>query len=297
MLIKWAAQQICVAIEYKTVSSMVIYGVLLQSMLYLEVGADISRIANCLLRKALYHFPTSSCASPLTSSICPETEGLVHDSTPGVGICAPRTSCPIGEVPVLDLEGGVRCSCPYGTHRMEGSCHHVFTRAGCRKGTLLLPENFKFGHKVCSHKFSCTASHKCKSYQVTKREIEGKMTEVESKYLKELVCQKKSKSICCPDSNSESLLSVEVILSSLLPPTASCRRNPCPQGQWPWQIENGPAKCLKKGEGVENCRGSLVEESGWILCSIFDAINVLEDSKKNCGRRRRWKYGRCVRVF
>jgi len=262
-----------------------------------------SAISNCLIKKSFYHIPSASCVQFPSYDLCPKGEWVVHGPTPGTAVCGPLIDCPPGEVPTLAPEGGERCSCPHGTYRRGTSCHHLFTQADCRNGELLLPENLKINDKICPHKFSCKQDHECKSYQKTKTEIAVRGTVDWTKqvsYLKEMVCQKDIKSICCPEDSESSMISPEVLLASLIYPSAVCGRNPCPQDHWPFLEESWNVRCLKKSEGLEQCQGTLTKKNGQVVCdTLDDAIRGIAPTAKDneCGRRRVWKYEKCVRIF
>ena len=73
--------------------------------------------------------------------------------------------------------------------------------------------------------------------------------------------------------------------------------NPCPPGKWPWVGTDGVSKCLYHDSTVENCQNIIFEENGHLECEIIALKSVVPILKQNCGRRRRWQYGRCVRLF
>ena len=248
-------------------------------------------ISECLIKKKLFHDKSYSCVSILSDVHCPEGEWVVHGSILGTGVCAPKTECPPGEIPVLALEGGIGCSCPHGKQRREGFCSPLFIKADCSNEEILLPTNLGIGKKICPANFSCKRIEECLSYQLARTEIAKRRTKQRKsqiRYLQELVCQKERRSICCPEKNTRSLLSDEVILASQLPQTAECKKNPCHVGYQPQQNEGKYVRCIKTGE---KRRDVVVVKSKWSFLPLLRVV------KANCGRSRTWQYGRCVRIF
>ena len=48
----------------------------------------------------------------------------------------------------------------------------------------------------------------------------------------------------------------------MIPPKAVCKRNPCPEGKWPWIGKNMNSQCLFKDPSVENFSVELRKEEG-----------------------------------
>jgi hypothetical protein len=192
------------------------------------------------------------------------------------------------------------CGCPNGQERFGGSCEALYTQSVCGQGQVLLPDNFNIGQKSCPGKFSCQVSNKCRAFQEMKTELAPTGTirrNEQQTYLKEMICKKKSRSVCCPDYDRDSLFSPDILLASMVPPQAACANNPCLPGKWPWVGKDGSYKCLYRENNVEHCRGNIIEEDGWLICDILDVKSAARIFSQNCGRRRRWKCGRCVRIF
>ena len=192
------------------------------------------------------------------------------------------------------------CGCPHGQERFGGSCEALFAQGVCGDGQVLLPDNFHNRQKICPSNFSCKRSDNCRGFQKMKAELSprGSMERKEQvAFLEYMICHKKSRSVCCPEHDRESLFSPATLLASMVTPQAVCVHNPCTGGSWPWVGEDGTAKCLQRGKGVEHCRGELVEEDGRIGCRFWDLKSLAPIFGKNCGRIRRWIYGRCVRIF
>ena len=236
----------------------------------------------------------------MSTTPCSNGEWIVHGSTPGTGLCAVMTNCPLGEVPVLALEGGMKCSCPDGTHKRGDRCHHLFTQANCNEGELLLPENIRMGQQECSNKFSCMTSDQCYNYQLTKTELADRNTQEynnQREYLRDLVCHKESHSICCPEDLEGSLMTTDILLASLIPSRAVCSPNPCPSDKWPFKDSEGKVMCFKKQAGVDQCIGGDLElEDETIICNILETRSLIF-KRIRCGRRRAWRLGKCRRIF
>ena len=264
-----------------------------------SLASSIS-IPKCLFKKELYHEETRTCFPPLEQGPCPVGQWLVLNSVSGTGECISQFKCESGKLPVLDRDGGAVCGCPYGKEIFLGSCETLYTPSICGEGWVLLPESFYVGHKICPSLFSCRSSGFCPAFQQTKQEVSprgtnGRRKEVE--YVKDLVCNKKSRAICCPDFNKESLFTSDNLIQTMVPPKAVCRRNPCRKGSWPWVGEDGFAKCLSRDVTVEKCKGKLTEDQGRLLCHRISVRSTVRNFKRNCERRRRWINGRCARIF
>ena len=161
-------------------------------------------IPNCLLIKELYHEETKTCFPPLEQGPCPVGQWLVLNSVFGTGVCISRLECKSGRLPVLEHSGGAVCGCPDGKEDFLGSCETLYTKSTCGEGWVLLPESFYVGHKICPSLFSCSSSDFCPAFQETKLEVSSRGTNrrtEEVEYIKELVCNNKSRVICCHDFN------------------------------------------------------------------------------------------------
>ena len=214
-------------------------------------------VAKCIIGKNLYHRQSSSCVPPLSSYPCPDGDWVVHGSTSGPGVCSLQIKCSLGEVPVLAIDGEVQCSCPHGTFWRKGSCYSLGTQADCKRGKVLLPRNLQIGKRLCSANFSCVRIEKCPSYRLAKIEMVKRQINKQAdqfQYLKEMICDKEGRFICCPRNSRESLLHPEILLASLLPPRAVCRMNPCSANQKLLLDETGIVTCIKDEKKAKKMR-------------------------------------------
>ena len=208
-------------------------------------------------------------------------------------------------MPVLSTRTGARCECFEGKCEILGKCQNLFTKNGCLGEKILLPDNLdlKFdGNYLCPPWFSCKSSTTCtgfsKSLEKIKSTVDSKSKLEKSMFLESLVCNKTTRSICCPDFEHTSFLSPSVLVASLRSATAaSCVANPCPGGSWPWVGEDGLARCVTADEDVKDCETKMELFDGELKCAVEEFDVRIIAGKENCGRRRRWKYGRCVRIF
>ena len=257
------------------------------------------------MKKELYHEHTYTCFPPLEQGPCLLDEWLVLDKVSGKGICRPKMECTDGAKPVLDQVVGAVCGCRNGKERFLGKCEALYTQSVCSDGWVLMPENFLLNSLVCSSKFRSKKYENCSSYQVAKKQLAVRGTNKrkhQKEYLKEMICSKKNRTICCPQNDNQSLFSKDNLIQSMVPSKLVCARNPCPHGKWPWVDSNGMPKCVYHCDGIESCNDELIEENGIIVCPMFQPKtrrmrSVARIFKQTCGRRRRWKYGRCTRMF
>ena len=115
-------------------------------------------------------------------------------------VCRPQTTCTDGRIPVLDQAEGAVCGCPPGKEEVAGSCELLFSQSVCKEGQVLMPETQAVGSKTCSAGFSCRQAKDCEAFTVAKSMMGKKGTrrrEEQSTFLKEMTCNKKTKSICC----------------------------------------------------------------------------------------------------
>ena len=219
--------------------------------------------------------------------------------TVGFGFCQTKQVCDFGEHAYLDLNGGAYCDCGEGKERFQGNCETIFTQSVCNKGEILLPRNYQ-ETKSCPKQFSCTSIYSCSGYQNAKEEIKEESSENRkeaSEFLKTLICNKTPMSICCPDLDNKSLFSPSNLLRVLSDNQGViCSRNPCSQGRWPWLSEKG-LQCLQYEENVEICPTYVENDDRYLICHEDTKFDVLFASKKNCGRRKKFQYGRCVSIF
>ena len=276
---------------------------------------------DCLVRNHLYHEDTGSCYKPLEQGPCGKGEWLSLDSpytgcmgnfiltlyhyiiSTGKGVCQPELSCISGKEPFLSPDGGAFCDCEEGKEMYKGKCEALFTVHSCNKGEVLVPEDF-MRERNCPNQFSCKDPDKCQGFIDAKEELEkdqGKSHNESRQFLQELLCKRNSRRICCPDFDNESLLTPLTIIKSLNESkTVKCLRNPCLDGSWPWIGDDGVSVCKKAESHISTCvHGIEEDEGGSLTCKTHSEIQLfsLTTRKQNCGRRRSWRYGRCVRVF
>ena len=255
---------------------------------------------SCLMVGELYHEDTQTCFSPLSGGPCKMGEWIVLGGISGTGVCRSKVVCKKGEIPVLDQAGGAVCDCTDGKERVLGKCETLYTQGVCGEGEVLLPQSFNIGHKNCPSKFSCKTSDNCLAYKAANKQAAKNGTnerELQISFLKEMVCNKKAKTICCPEENSKSLFSPANLIQSLVTAKSICTKNPCSSGKWPWVGEDGISKCLHGDDGVENCEYALIEENGRLSCPWNEVRSVAPISGRKCRRRKRFINGRCARIF
>ena len=197
---------------------------------------------------------------------------------------------------------GARCQCQEGRGAIGGKCKNLFTQAGCSPGHVLLPETVT---EPCPAQFSCQPAISCPGYNSSLAEIRDTTSQelkLEKMLLMEsLVCGRGqyARSVCCPEFTASSMLSTPVLLASLRSASGvSCYANPCPAGRWPWADQDGPARCLPAAEGVKDCETEIEEVEGRLECLNITVLKISNNLVgENCGRRKRFSYGRCVRIF
>ena len=262
-----------------------------------SVNCSASPSTSCLMKGELYHEDTQTCFPPLGQGPCKVGEWVVLAGVSGV--CISKFVCNSGEIPVLDQAGGAVCGCPGGKERFHGSCETLYSQGVCGEGEVLLPKNFDIGRKICPSKFSCKMSDNCPAYKTTRAQAAPRGTnkrKEEVSFVKDMVCNKKARTICCPEENNKSLFSPENLIQSLVTAKPLCTRNPCPDGKRPWVGEDGISKCLFHDDSVENCKFEPIEEAGRITCPLFDLRSVAPIFGRKCKRRRRWINEKCVRT-
>ena len=266
------------------------------------VLAELSHSSACLMKKQLYHEETKACFPPLDQGPCMAGEWLVLASASGTstGVCSQKFVCETGERPFLYPAGGAVCGCMDGKEKFVGSCETLYSQSVCRKGQVLLLDKFVIGHHICPGQFSCKTTNDCRAFQAMKPELAPtgtKRRKEQQNFLQDLICDKNTRSVCCPDYDRESLFTPSNLIQSMLPQEHVCAVNPCPAGKWPWVGTDGICKCLYRDDTIDNCQDVIVEENGRLECQIFATRSVVPIFKRNCGRRRRKIHGRCVRLF
>ena len=195
----------------------------------------------------------------------------------------------------MNPEGGAYCRCREGRESFKGKCEHLFLQGSCKEGEVLIPRQ-----QDCPSRFSCKAINNCPGYKETKKYLEKQRNE-KLEFLKLLICKSElhSRAICCPDYDDKSLLSPITIIRALDDnPGVECMKNTCPEGSWPW-IEDDVSVCKESDSTVLGCKQGLEEKEGILTCKSDSLITFhgLFIGKQNCGRRRRFRYGKCVRIF
>ena len=208
-----------------------------------SVYCSASPYTSCLMKGELYHEDTQTCFPPLGQGPCKVGEWVVLAGVSGV--CRSKFVCNSGEIPVLDQAGGAVCGCPGGKERFLGSCETLYSQGVCGEGEVLLPKDFNIGRKICPSKFSCKMSNNCQTFKIMKTELAEQGTTRRNEqlvFLKEIVCNKKTRSVCCPDYNRDSLFTPDNLIQSMRTTQAVCARNPCPHGKWPLVGTDGIGK-------------------------------------------------------
>merc|ERR1712066_225946 len=226
------------------------------------IGKD--PVSECLLRRTMYHHLTGKCHPPLDQGPCSPGELLLPDSPPGTLKCSPL-SLPEFCSANIQSDGEVEFEC-------EGDLDMMYRRGQCGEGELLLPTN-------------CRAKKNS-----------------EKQYLKDLVCDFKSHSICLPDDNSDSLFTMKNLLASLKTASARCEVNPCPAGRTPWLSEDGYYRCLLTTPGLRDCPldcSLIQQDDGSLLCQHLTLHSVAPIRERQCRRRSIWSEFRqsCVKLF
>ena len=222
----------------------------------------------------------------------------------GRGTCRPSLSCRDYRMPFLSSETGASCDCQEGRTEIEGKCEIIFTQNGCSGGNILIPITFNLNSHtddVCPPMFTCKPAGLCQGYGKTVEEIKqtvlykSRLDEVN--FMKSLVCNTVTKTICCPEFKHNTFLTPSVLLASLKSASdVSCTANPCLAGRWPWVGQDGLNSCVEANKNVNNCETELNLFEGQLTCiGPFD-VRITE-TQQNCGRRRRFANGRCVRIY
>ena len=241
---------------------------------WLQLLADCLRLGEvegCLLSGQLHHPVTGSCWAPLEQGPCPPGSWLVPlAQESGEGECRARAvSCP---APVIREGGEVGC-----LEQEEEALHQAYTRAHCRQGERLVPAN------LALHTRPCPAHHACsRDYLAAWNTLQQQRSDFHKKalqHMKDMICSEEPRRVCLPD-NGKSPFLAESIYQSFKNPQLVCAENPCPQGQEPYEDENGYVECV----------------------SIL-GLNSLSDgtSEANCRRNQVWRerdgVGKCVSRF
>lgn len=218
-------------------------------------------IRKCLLNEKFYHKETRRCEYPLEQGPCDTGDWVMMTQEPGVVSCQPRpqkfSNCPV----VLGPGGQVECAIKTASNLFQ-PC----------SGGILVPDNFQFDTMPCPHKFSCQP--RTDVYYSSIKSATGLTKDEMVNHLKSLVCDVESKSICLPENNEDSLMTIDNILQSYQKPQLKCRKNPCPLGSRPSLDEAGYYRCQPDEVGVRS-------------------LLLTGANRTPCRRRQVFIYGRC----
>ena len=193
---------------------------------------------------------------------------------PGVVTCQPiPASVPDCEV-VLGPGGQVIC---LEDENLFGPCSED-------GDFFYIPENFQNGTMVCPSNFHCQAVNDNNIYNDTRDQVKDHR---EIDYLMSLVCRMEPRSVCEPDDNSESLLSLTNVATSLFSPRIVCKRNPCPLGLWPSLGGNGLFICessLDNRSFVTRNKANCKRNQVFFFMADVDREN--SDTKRKARRRK-----------
>ena len=253
-------------------------------------------VSSCLLKNHFYDEHSGSCQVPLDPGSCPPGQWLLPSEQPGELFCCPDE--PMAELctPVL-LPGQRKVVCE------ENILAERYNQGQCGPGELVLPENFQADSLPCPHSFSCTDTRNNSLYHralKTLQEVGGSSSGHEKKYLKDLVCDYQTHSLCLPDQETDSLFTMETMLASLKSPLDRCRANPCPPGRRPWLEEDGYYRCLTATPDTANCPpGSLTHRDGQLHCDLLGLKSVAPARQARCPRRQIWSRYRekCIIIY
>ena len=256
---------------------------------------------NCLLQQKLYHAGTGQCHHPLElEGPCEADHWLMPRGETGLAECVPANpDLPEYCTPVLAGLKEVVC--------LEKLEEILYKTSNCTNGQILLPENFKADSRPCPGSWTCRDNQTI--LQKIFPEISVPEESLEWRYLAGLVCSQDNQ-LCLPDSDQEalSLLSTEVLVSSLQSPRARCQPNPCPTSYWPWLGQDGYYGCFPAGEGVQHCQQQSylhLTEEGTLECGIIDVRFISGNSGcRKCeiwieGRkiRGKWREAQCIPIY
>ena len=192
-----------------------------------------SDIEDCLLAGKVWYGTKAKCFSLLEQGPCPrgkhmvlgpQFEGILIMSilccklflnSPISGLCQDYKKCRDGEIEIIGTDAVSMCACPEGEVKHEGVCRELFLQGSCSVGAILVPKKDEFS--LCPEHFECVEHNKCEPYILARDEVEvasGSRKSDLKAHLKNLVCNKKEKKICCPQKNS--LLSASNIVRSFL---------------------------------------------------------------------------------
>ena len=243
----------------------------IMSLLFSSVYCLTSHIDDCLISGMVWHNSSSACVPLLEQGPCSIGQHVVLGPQ-FEGICQAHKKCKEGEIEIISTNFTITCGCPDGEIKQDAKCQNLFTQGSCSSGYVLIAKESET--LLCPENFDCVESLKCKSYQLAKKvfvEASDSSKIILKNHLKQLVCTKEGMKICCPQSNSNSLLSPANVVGSFLwkEPEAEC------------VLDNQDAQKLFQGD------------------SIGPVLSEMLAMKRNCGRRRAWSpYSRrCMKIY
>ena len=264
---------------------------LAESLLTARTRTDL--VTGCLVEAQYYHQQSGTCHSPLDPGVCPPGQWLLPTSQPGELTCYPAETLPEVCTPAL-LPGRSKVVCE------ENIVAERYSQGQCGPGELVLPENFQADSLPCPQSFSCTATRNNKLYLRALKTLLADKTRHDKKYLKDLVCDYQTHSLCLPDQETDSLFRLETMLSSLKNPLDRCKVNPCSAGRRPWLGEDGYYRCLLASPDTFNCPWeSLSQQDGRLHCQLLGLKSVAPPRQARCPRRKIWSIYRekCIIIY
>ena len=184
------------------------------------------------------------------------------------GICQDYKNCRDGEIEIIGTNAVSMCGCPDGEVKHEGVCQELFSKGSCSVGNILIPKQDELS--LCPEQFECVEYSKCEPYKLAREEVveaSGSRKSDLKAHLRNLICNKTEKKICCPQDNLNSLLSAANIVRSFL-----------------WKEAGGECVDINKYVRQEEPAGP----------TPFGIIT----RRRTCGRRKKWNpYSRrCRRI-
>ena len=128
-----------------------------------------------------------------------------------------------------------------------GEDDQMFEIGDCKKTERLLPENFAMNTKPCPKHHQCLSNIKV-AYEVLEAIKDTKRYEysLTRDLLKSMICSREpqKRGLCLPRGKTNPVLE-ENLFNSLQVPELICIKNPCPEGQQPYQAKKGYFRCHK----------------------------------------------------
>jgi len=256
------------------------------------------KIQKCLIANSFYHKRDDRCEEPFQQGPCKDGYWMMLDTlTSGQVTCQrrPERFIDCKEV-ILGPGGQPQCATDLENETLFSSC-------GGGSG-VIIPENFVENTMSCPHEFKCqekeSGAPSTKSYwaslSLLKVDQDQEAVKSGKAYLKSMVCNFETKSICVPVKNRNALLANENIIKSFQRPKTSCQRNPCSVGKWPWIDNEGYLQCvpIREGTNITNCPLGIEENSGELTCSLFTVRSIFDTARfRSCRKGMRFVFGKC----